>query len=96
VSNPASARMKSRCGDADDSERMREVKTIGLGTFFPFYVTGNEFRYSEDIPQQYHLFRVFDFGRESRLCVLHDSLRELCHRDPELYRAVIGSPTGIP
>ncbi len=75
--------------DADDSERMLEVKTTGLGKFFPFYVTGNEVRCSEDIPQQYQLFRVFDFGREPRLYILHGSLRELCQLDPVLYRAVI-------
>jgi hypothetical protein len=75
--------------DADDSERMLEVKTTGLGKFFPFYVTGNEVRCSEDIPQQYHLFRVFNFGREPRLYILHGSLRELCQLDPVLYRAVI-------
>lgn len=75
--------------DADDSERMLEIKTTGLGKFFPFYVTSNEVRCSEDIPQQYHLFRVFDFGREPRLYILHGSLRELCQLDPVLYRAVI-------
>ena len=75
--------------DADDSERMLEVKTTGLGKFFPFYVTGNEVRCSEDIPQQYHLFRVVDFGREPRLYILHGSLREKCQLDPVLYRAVI-------
>ena len=75
--------------DTDDSERMLEVKTTGLGKFFPFYVTGNALRCSEDIPQQYHLFRVFDFGREPRLDILHGSLRELCQLDPVLYWAAI-------
>ncbi len=75
--------------DADDSERMLEVKTTGLGKFFPFYVSGNEVRCSEDIPMQYHLFRVFDFGREPRLYILHGSLKELCQLDPVLYRAII-------
>ncbi len=75
--------------DADDSERMVEVKTTGLGKFFPFYVTGNELRCSEDVPNQFHLFRVFDFGREPRLYILHGSLRQLCQLDPVLYRAVI-------
>ncbi len=28
--------------DADESERMREVRKTGLGKFVPFYVTGNE------------------------------------------------------
>jgi hypothetical protein len=75
--------------DADETERMLEVKTTGLGKFFPFYVTRNEVRCSEDIPNQFHLFRVFDFGREPRLYILHGSLRELCQLDPVLYRAVI-------
>jgi hypothetical protein len=75
--------------DADDSERLVEVKTTGLGKFFPFYVTGNEVRCSEDVPNQYHLFRVFDFGRDPRLYILHGSLRKLCQLDPVLYRAVI-------
>lgn len=75
--------------DADDSERVVEVKTTGLGKFFPFYVTGTEVRCSEDIPNQYQLFRVFDFGREPRLYILHGALRQLCQLDPVLYRAVI-------
>ena len=36
--------------DADDSERMLEVKATVLGKFFPFYVTANEVRCSDDIP----------------------------------------------
>lgn len=75
--------------EADDSERMLEVKATGLGKFFPFYVSANEVRCSEDIPLQYQLFRVFDFGRQPRLYILHGSLRELCQLDPVLYRAVI-------
>jgi hypothetical protein len=34
--------------EADDSEKLVEVKTTGLGKFFPFYVTANEVRCSED------------------------------------------------
>jgi len=75
--------------ESDDSERMLEVKTTGLGKFFTFYVTSNELRCSEDIPDQFHLFRVFDFGRTPRLYILHGSLSELCQLDPALYRAVI-------
>ncbi|EMI55224.1 DUF3883 domain-containing protein [Rhodopirellula sallentina] len=75
--------------DADDSERMLEVKATGLGKFFPFYVTANELRCSEDIPEQFNLFRVFDFGRTPRLYILHGALSQLCQLDPVLYRAVI-------
>ena len=75
--------------EADESERMLEVKATGLGKFFPFYVTSNEVRCSEDVPDQFHLFRVFDFGRFPRLYILHGSLRELCQLEPVLFRAVI-------
>jgi len=75
--------------EADDSERMLEVKATGLGKFFPFYVSSNEVRCSEDIPQRYQLFRVFDFGRSPRLYILHGSLRELCQLEPVVYRAVV-------
>jgi hypothetical protein len=75
--------------DADDSERMLEVKATGLGKFFPFYVTANEVRCSDDIPDQYQLFRVFDMGREPRIYILHGSLKIICELEPVLFRAVI-------
>jgi Domain of unknown function (DUF3883) len=75
--------------DADDSERMLEVKATGLGKFFPFYVTTNEVRCSDDIPNQYILFRVFNMGREARIYILHGSLRVLCQLEPVVFRAVI-------
>ena len=74
--------------DADGSERLVEVKTTGLGKHFPFHVTATEVRCSEDVPEKFHLFRVFDFAREPRLYILHGSLRQLCQLDPVLYRAV--------
>ena len=52
--------------EADDSKRMLEVKATGLGKFFSFYVTANEVRCSDDIPDKFHLFRVFNMGREPR------------------------------
>jgi len=73
--------------ESDDSERMLEVKATGLGKYFPFYITENEVRCSEDVPEQYQLFRVFDFGRTPRLFILNGSLRRLCRLDPILYRA---------
>lgn len=75
--------------DADDAERMLEVKATGLGKFFPFYVTANEVRCSDDIPDQYHLFRVFNLGRQPQIYILHGSLKMLCQLEPILFRAVI-------
>ncbi|WP_417398213.1 DUF3883 domain-containing protein [Gimesia chilikensis] len=72
-----------------ESERMPEVKSTGLGKCFPFFLTQNELLCSEDIPDQFHLYRVFDFGRSPRIFILNGSLRSLFNLDPVLYRATI-------
>jgi hypothetical protein len=74
----------------DESERMVEVKATGWGKFFPFYLTANEVRCSEDIPDQFHLFRVSNMGREPQIYILHGSLRVLCQLEPVLFRAAVG------
>jgi len=73
--------------ETTDSEKLLEVKATGLGKYFPFYVTDNEVRCSEDVPDQYHLFRVFDFSKNPRLYILSGSLRTHCRLEPILYRA---------
>jgi hypothetical protein len=74
-------------GDADAAEKLIEVKATGLGKFFPFYVTATEVRCSEDRPEQFHLYRVFDFGRAPRVYILPGSLRVTCRLEPTLFRA---------
>jgi hypothetical protein len=73
--------------DVDESEKQIEVKTTGLGKFFPFYVTANEVRCSEALADTFHLFRVFDFARLPRVYILPGSLRVNCRLEPVLYRA---------
>jgi hypothetical protein len=75
--------------DADESEKLIEVKTTGLGKFFPFYVTINEVRCSEDMTEKFHLFRVFDFARTPRVYILIGSPRSTCRLEPTMFRAVI-------
>jgi hypothetical protein len=75
--------------DQDESEKLVEVKTTGLGKFHPFYVTVNEVRCSEDMTDTFHLFRVFDYGRNPRVYILTGSLRSNCRLEPTQYRATI-------
>lgn len=75
--------------DVDGSERLVEVKTTALPKHTPFYVTGNEVRCSEDRAEQFQLFRVFDYGRATRIYILHGALTANCHLEPMLYRATI-------
>ncbi len=73
--------------ESDESELWIEVKTTGLGKHFPFYVTANEIRCSEDRPEQFRLYRVFDFSREPRVFVVGGALSKECGLDPVVYRA---------
>jgi hypothetical protein len=75
--------------EVDESELLIEVKTTGLGKYFPFYVTANELRCSEDMAAQFNLFRVFSFGRAPRAYVLTGSLRLACQLEPVQNRATI-------
>ena len=71
----------------DESPRLIEVKTTGLGKTFPFMVTANEVRASERKPQDYQLYRVFEFAKAPRLYILRGSLRENCRLEETQYRA---------
>ncbi len=73
----------------DGSPRLIEVKTTGLGKYFPFNVTANEVRCSVAVPQQFHLYRVFKFGEAPRLYMLRGALSETCQLSPMQYRAYV-------
>ncbi len=75
--------------EADDSERLVEVKTTGLGRYFPFDVPATEVRCSEDVGERFHLFRVFDFGRSPWAYVLPGPLSAICRLEPTLFKATI-------
>lgn len=76
--------------ETDGGERYLEVKTTGLGKFFPFYVTRTELRCSEHAPRQFHLYRVFNFSTTPHLYILPGSLRETCRLEAVQYRGVLG------
>jgi hypothetical protein len=75
----------------DGAPRLIEVKTTGLGKYFPFSVTANEVRCSEARPAQFHLYRVFHFGPDARLYMLPGPLTGSCRLDPTQFRAFVHS-----
>jgi hypothetical protein len=82
--------------NADGSRRLIEVKTTGLGKYFPFAVTANEVRCSEALPSEFHLYRVFDFGPDARLYMLPGPLSGSCQLEPSLYRAFVRTSRPAP
>ena len=77
--------------NVDGSARLIEVKTTGLGKYFPFNVTVNEVRCSQARPREFHWYRVFNFGPDARLYMLPGELSKSCHLDPTQYRAFVHS-----
>lgn len=69
------------------AERWIEVKTTGLGLYFPFYATAAEVRCSEEAADRFRLYRVFEFARRPRVYVLPGPLRDHYRLDPAVYRA---------
>jgi hypothetical protein len=75
--------------NVDGSTRLIEVKTTGLGKYFPFNVTVNEVRCSEARAEVFQLYRVFNFGPAPRLYMLPGALSHSCHLDATQYRAFV-------
>ena len=75
--------------NADGSTRLIEVKTTGLGKYFPFNVTVNEVRCSQARPLEFHLYRVFNFGPDAHLYMLPGELSKSCYLDPTQYPAFV-------
>lgn len=75
--------------DTTEEEQYVEVKTTGLGKFFPFYVTENELNCSQACCERYQLFRVFAFSTDPGIFVLPGALSESCRLRPMQYRATI-------
>jgi len=59
-----------------DRELFIEVKTTNSGKYQPFMISDNEVAFSEERPDQYSLYRVFQFKNDPRLFTLDGSIRE--------------------
>lgn len=76
----------------EESGRPRyiEVKTTAYGKRTQFYVTRNEVRVSAEVPEEYHLFRVFRFRQGPKLFSLRGSLENVCRLVPINYEGRVG------
>jgi hypothetical protein len=50
----------------------------------PFVVKATEVRCLEDLPERFHLYRVFDFSQKPRPDFLKGNLSQVCCPDPTL------------
>jgi hypothetical protein len=73
--------------DPSGAELFVEVKTTNLHRRFPFIVTRNEVRVSEQAHEQYRLYRLFQFARDPHFFVLPGALSESCNLEARSYTA---------
>lgn len=73
--------------DSDGKERLIEVKTTSFGRDTPFFVTRNELALSKTEPEQFRLYRLFDFRKTPRLFDLQGPLDRYCLLDAVTYKA---------
>ena len=66
-----------------------EVKTTCLVKRFPCYVTSNVVQCSEDCPEKFRLYRLFDFSRQPRVYVVGGLISRKSRLEPIEYRASV-------
>lgn len=67
--------IRSFHGERDD-ELYIEVKTTNSGKYQPFYISDNEVAFSEENPNRYSLYRVFEFRNQPKLFKLDGSINQ--------------------
>lgn len=76
--------------DAGGAERLIEVKTTNGGAKTPFFITRNEKALSDERPEAFRLYRVYEFARAPRLFTLEAPLERALVLDVGTWRAGFG------
>ncbi|HUS86473.1 MAG TPA: DUF3883 domain-containing protein [Bacteroidales bacterium] len=63
-----------------------EVKTTKLSKEAPFYFSRNELLFSKDHSENFHLFRLFNFEKNTKMFTKVGSLDSICNSIPVTYR----------
>lgn len=67
--------------------RFIEVKTTNVGHAFSLIISRNELDFAAEAEEAFHLYRVFQFREQPKLCILKGSLEDQVHLEPIDYRA---------
>ncbi len=73
--------------DARGAERLVEVKTTCGNSTTPFFITRNECRLAEERPEDFRVYRVFEYGRQPRVFQLTPPLTDVVHLEASCYQA---------
>jgi len=75
--------------EASGAEKWIEVKTTRYGIYTPFFISRHEVDVSSRAADRYHLYRVFDFRRDTRYFSLPGSVSANFRLDAHQYRASV-------
>lgn len=76
--------------DTSGRERLIEVKTTrGISTT-PFFLSSNERSLADERPEEFRIFRVYEYGVAPKVSKLHPPLEQFVRLEPTTYRASFG------
>lgn len=68
--------------DITGKDRFIEVKTTAWGKETPFFISRNELEFSKAYPEEFHLYRLFEFRKSPHLFDLPGAVERNCLLDP--------------
>lgn len=68
------------------TDKYIEVKTTKLGKETPFFFSRNELLFSWNKPDDYHLYRLFNFEKDARMFVKKGKLDAICTSIPMTFK----------
>ena len=75
--------------DKDGNKLFIEVKTTCLGKYSVFYLTEREIKTAAELGNDYLIYRVFDFDKETKIYKIENNIQEELNLIPNTYRATI-------
>lgn len=73
--------------ETDGRERLIEVKTTSFARETPFFITKGELELSQEMNDQFRLYRLFEFRQSPKMFELSGALNQHCTLDAVTYRA---------
>jgi hypothetical protein len=73
--------------DANGADRLLEVKKTNGGSTTPFFLTRNECALSQERPDAFRIYRVYEFAEMPKLFQLHPPLDQAVILETETWRA---------
>ena len=79
-----------RSFENDGTERFLEVKTTVGHNRTPFFISKNERDFAEERPAEFRIFRLYEFGKQSKAFLIKPPLENQLILEPANYKAYFG------